>query len=419
VNIAFAIKRAKERGVSVRMIYERDNESDEIKFLRDVAHIPIINDTFGANSGGGAMHDKFVICDYRDKSTGADDWLWVGSANATYGGSSGNAENMLLIQDEALCATYTREFNEMWGSDTETPNSGLSRFGSRKQDNTPHRFNINGVWIEQYMSPSDNTESHIINAIATAEKSLYFCILAFTSNGISKAMRDKYYSIPDFWLRGVFEAQNVNINGSEYPYMAGTGTYAWSPPADVHKDVIPYYLHHKYMIIDAALPNSDPVVVTGSHNWTYSANSRNDENTLIIHDRRITNLYLQEFAARYHESGGTGDIITGVNERLSDALMPTDYRLEQNYPNPFNESTFIPVHLPSNSLLQKRNITLVITDVLGRTIRQYSLAMQNRREQNVLWDGKDENGKSVPSGIYFAGIKGDMAGNFIKMAYIR
>jgi phosphatidylserine/phosphatidylglycerophosphate/cardiolipin synthase-like enzyme len=58
-------------------------------------------------------------------------------------------------------------------------------------------------------------------------------------------------------------------------------------------------LHHKYAIIDAEYVDSDPVVITGSHNWTWSANNINDESTLFIHDSDIAKLYSAEFNSRY------------------------------------------------------------------------------------------------------------------------
>ena len=50
-------------------------------------------------------------------------------------------------------------------------------------------------------------------------------------------------------------------------------------------------------------------MLTGSHNWSNSANVRNDENTLIIHDQDIANQYFQEWMARFDELGGEQGII--------------------------------------------------------------------------------------------------------------
>ncbi len=62
------------------------------------------------------------------------------------------------------------------------------------------------------------------------------------------------------------------------------------------------------MIVDQAFPDADPLVLTGCHNWSNSADSRNDENTLIIHDSTIANIYYQEFYERFKH----GEIIANV-----------------------------------------------------------------------------------------------------------
>ena len=93
------------------------------------------------------MHNKFGIFDFRDTTSFLDDWVWSGSWNATDPGNNNDAQNTIEIQDKSLANVYSLEFNEMWGSNTDVPNSSNSRFGIRKIDNTPHRFNIIGTPI--------------------------------------------------------------------------------------------------------------------------------------------------------------------------------------------------------------------------------------------------------------------------------
>jgi hypothetical protein len=58
-------------------------------------------------------------------------------------------------------------------------------------------------------------------------------------------------------------------------------------------------LHSKAMIIDQSNLNSDPMVWTGSHNWSDAANVSNDENSIVIHQAEICNLFYQEFKKRF------------------------------------------------------------------------------------------------------------------------
>ena len=96
-------------------------------------------------------------------------------------------------------------------------------------------------------------------------------------------------------LRGVVD--QTDANGTEFYTLQNYGEMFANPSPT---------LHHKYGIIDASYPDSDPVVITGSHNWSSAAENDNDENTLIIQDPYIANQYMQEFKKRYNDAGGTG-----------------------------------------------------------------------------------------------------------------
>ena len=63
-------------------------------------------------------------------------------------------------------------------------------------------------------------------------------------------------------------------------------------------------MHHKFMVVDNFDTSSDPLVLLGSHNWSSAAQTKNDENTLIVHDANIVNQYYQSFAYLYLQAGG-------------------------------------------------------------------------------------------------------------------
>jgi hypothetical protein len=76
-------------------------------------------------------------------------------------------------------------------------------------------------------------------------------------------------------------------------------------------------------------------------------------------------------------------------------LLPCGAQLGQNYPNPFNPSTSIDISLQKDS-----EIKLNIYDILGRQVRNLLDNYYRAGEVTALWDGKDNNGNQVPSGIY-------------------
>ena len=77
-----------------------------------------------------------------------------------------------------------------------------------------------------------------------------------------------------------------------------------------------------------------------------------------------------------------------------------DYLLRQNYPNPFNPATTIKYELPVGGKAE-----LTIFNLLGQEIRTLVNAQQPAGAHQVQWDGRDESGKEVTSGIYFYQLK--------------
>lgn len=93
------------------------------------------------------------------------------------------------------------------------------------------------------------------------------------------------------------------------------------------------------------------------------------------------------------------DIGSGVSEETIGNLPPS-IRLSQNYPNPFNPSTAI-----SYSIKQTNLVQLTIYDQLGRLVRKLVNENQSADEHSVVWDGRNQSGKLVASGIYFYTLK--------------
>lgn len=97
---------------------------------------------------------------------------------------------------------------------------------------------------------------------------------------------------------------------------------------------------------------------------------------------------------------------TAVEEEQT--TPPHNFELSQNYPNPFNSETQIKYALP-----QESNVRLVIYNILGQKVRVLVEDFQEHGYYTISWDGKNEQGEAVGSGIYFYRIQ---AGSFTKTA---
>jgi len=371
-GIAGAINSAYTRGVQVRVIYDGSTNSVMIPLLNSA--IPRLASP--DSSSYGIMHNKFVIFDANSSDVNKP-LVWTGSTNWTEVQIDGpDSNSAIVIQDQSLALGYKIEFEEMWGSTTMTPNLVNSKFGPFKTDNTPHNYVIGGKVIESYFSPTDATNSKIIAAINSADSDIDIATMLITRSDISSAIINKYNS-------GV---TNTNLVVS---YQNPSGNQLSVLQAELPSNKVVVFsagglMHHKFMVIDNFDSTSDPQVLVGSHNWSTSAETRNDENTLIVHDANVTNQYYQAFAYLFQLAGGALD--NQQNGFTTHSLII--------YPNPTSGI----VHLTTNDTSNLNDVNVTLHDVLGNRIFE-------KHFTNLVDETIDISGQS--SGMYFITIQNE------------
>lgn len=109
--------------------------------------------------------------------------------------------------------------------------------------------------------------------------------------------------------------------------------------------------------------------------------------------------YLMRLAIAENLYNGNGSAYFGksndTNSENTVSNIPKEYMLLGNYPNPFNPTTNISYALPYQS-----SIDLVIYDIMGRVIKSFNISYQSSGYHTLVWDGTNENGTSVSSGVY-------------------
>lgn len=266
-SIRDALLRAHDRGVQVRMVMESDNlDRPDPQKLKD-AGIPILGDR-----REGLMHDKFVVIDNSE--------VWTGSMNFTDSGGYADNNNLMRIRSVKMAENYTKEFNEMFVDD---------KFGPDIVAETPHpRVTIDGTPIDVYFSPDDNVQASFIDLVNNAKESIYFMAFSFTSDEIGDAVRAR--AREGVTVSGVMETEQVNSNaGTEFDPFQQAGL-------DVLRDGNDGQMHHKVMIID------ESIVIFGSYNFTNSAETRNDENLLVVYNKKIAAQFVAEFQRVYAQA---------------------------------------------------------------------------------------------------------------------
>ncbi len=102
------------------------------------------------------------------------------------------------------------------------------------------------------------------------------------------------------------------------------------------------------------------------------------------------------------------------DNRFPSTLRPSSFSLSQNYPNPFNTETVITFALPHAS-----RVRIEIFNILGQRVRDLVDEQVSSGYKKVVWDGKDNRGKFVTSGIYFYRITTDEFVDVRKMALLK
>ena len=311
-GIVTALNNAYARGVNVRLIAGEGVNSSGYGQI----NIGVGNKKKAPPSSPnyGIMHHKFLVID-AEATVPADAYVITGATNFTDNQINRDPNNMVIFQDQAMARSFAIEFEEMWGG----------KFGADKADNTPHQFVVGGREVELYFSPSDNTEEHIKKVIRASDEEFYFILLIWTRYGLAYDIRDQIQN-ENIFAAGIVE----DTSSSSFPF----NIVAPEMNGRMLVDNKSWIMHHKYAISDPQFADKEPMLLTGSHNWTTSANVRNDENTVIIHDQDIARQFLQEFSARFKEAGG-GDllIVSGVGE-----LPRIDLRI---FPNPVSTALFV------------------------------------------------------------------------------
>lgn len=289
-NITAALNAAHARGVRVRVIHDgKENNSGFNNLDPAIGKMisPVGYPTYGI------MHNKFIVFDASHSDPDIP-IVWTGSTNFTDSQVNVDPNSVIIVQDKSLALAYTLEFNEMFGSMGAQPDENNALFGRFKKDNTPHEFIIGGKQVECYFSPSDNVHTKIKETLNLAKKDISVATMLITKSDIGYVLRDQHEA-------GVTVRVLVNTKSNCSPYVVSSLEESLgSMFLETSETGI---MHHKYMLIDRT--GQEPILWVGCHNWSSSADVINDENTLVVHDATLVNIYYQEFYKRFSASGGS------------------------------------------------------------------------------------------------------------------
>ena len=173
-------------------------------------------------------------------------------------------------------------------------------------------------------------------------------------------------------------------------------TLTWKPNTEadlshylVYKDTVFNFIPDTFKIVGIISKDSSSFK---DHNWVYGT----------------TYYYkLSAWDLTNHQSSYSDELMikaTDVPWTEEIKVELKKYSLSQNYPNPFNPTTVIVYYLPDLGY-QPAEVELTIYNLLGKVVRTLIKERQYPGEHRAVWDGKDDEGNDVASGIYFYRLK--------------
>jgi hypothetical protein len=153
------------------------------------------------------------------------------------------------------------------------------------------------------------------------------------------------------------------------------------------------------MLKDSLTIKNRPDLVQGLWNYHFV----NNDKSLGVHNMKYAVALLQKALGIYP-----------TDVKTTDNKIPTQYALNQNYPNPFNPTTTISFSMP-----QRENVRVEVYDILGKLVRTIVDKEVAAGNYSVVWEGNDQGGAKVASGMYFYRIQAGSFSSVKKMLMLK
>jgi hypothetical protein len=288
---AFAV--AARAGADVKIVYDAVNTKTGPRTMNQAAIATAgLGDHVIPRTRAKISHNKFIVL----LRNGKPQAVWTGSTNFTDGGIYGHSNVGHAVNDPRVAARYLDYWGELSGdpkrSDAQTWNAAATKIPPGK----PRAGSLTTVF-----SPRDSLEALEWYAkLMDGAKQSVFLTAAF---GVSEQLRTVFerdrdylrYLLLDNTQGGIDTIRRDQDNLISVGGEIGTGGWhQWVEEKLTNLNKHVEYIHTKYMLVDPL--SDDPIVISGSANFSKASTTDNDENMLVIRgDQPVADVYLTEF----------------------------------------------------------------------------------------------------------------------------
>lgn len=267
-------------------------------------------------SPGALGHNKFMV---RTDANNVPLAVWTGSTNWTPTGLCTQVNNGLLIEDADVASVYFEQWNDLLAAASDFPPTLVTKNNSPKSIGADVPGQVRSqVWFTKTRNAVDLTA--LRTEVLKAKQGILFLMFMPGGTGLLSTVAAQS-AVPGLYVRGVvsdipeglFGESSVNVNliagtehrplqldviepqGVRHPFASFAEEVTRS---QFLQNIGFAIIHSKVVIIDPF--STDPVVITGSHNFSGAASSKNDENFIIVKgDKELAEAYAVNILGAY------------------------------------------------------------------------------------------------------------------------
>lgn len=294
--VATAFATALEAGAKVKIVYDAESSYKvQNEHTIDLAKLRDLNAVIPRTVTEGIRHNKFIVLTENEQPVA----VWTGSTNISAGGIFGHSNVGHIIWDKDVAKTYMRYWEHLSQNLSPTKLRPLNKAETPIPTNEkPPKNSITPVFSARD-TKDENTTLEWYAYLMDKTKKLMCIALAFNLDEVFQKAIQKENNVLRYIVKDDNLANNEIIGHDKDVLFAAGGYYQGDALYSfINERDNPLnsndFIHNKFMLIDPL--GKDPIVVTGSANFSRPSQRANDENMVVIRgDTRIADIYFGEF----------------------------------------------------------------------------------------------------------------------------
>ena len=308
-KVLTALGAARDRGADVQVLYHAENDPQKISNQKAIENFGLQNICQPRNAQGLTLsHNKTIVL----TKAGAAQAVLTGSTNFSVGGIYGHSNVVHVCEGDDVAAQYLWLWNELKKNTPKSADAGVL-VGKTPLPGDPLAKQITPIfsprdslealdWYAQqakgandalFMTFAFGMNARFQDAYRTGNAKLRYALME-TMSGPTKTKEQRLAN-----EAAIIELRKMKENKFAIGSRLGKGAFNhWLKEQLSGLNVHVRYLHTKYMLVDPL--GANPLVVSGSANFSEASTTDNDENMLIIRgNSRVADIYLGEFMRMY------------------------------------------------------------------------------------------------------------------------